>query len=106
MHLCDLLKYALNLRSSGSGSPLRVLASIDLNLQHLELCEVAVSQVDLNELIQNNVGSIGFIRCLKVRLLSTNSTRPILVNLSLDFGILDFFTIEILASPYVLCSQE
>lgn len=72
LHFCDLLKCAPNLRLSGSASPVKILALIDLHLQHLELCQITVLQSVFQEFMQNNASSIHSIGCHQVRLIASH----------------------------------
>lgn len=74
VHFCDLLKCASNLRLSGSGSALRLLACIDLNLRHLELCQFTIQQAAFHEFMQNHTRSISSIGYDGVRLIASNPT--------------------------------
>ncbi|CAG8353513.1 unnamed protein product [Penicillium salamii] len=67
LHFGDLLKCVSNLRLSGSGSSMKILACIDLDLQHLELCQITVLDSVFYEFMQNNA-SIDSIGCHQARL--------------------------------------
>ena len=82
VHLCDLLNSASNLRLSGSGSALRLLACIDLDLRHLELCQFTVHQTAFYEFMLSHARSIRSIGCHGVRLIVSNPTAFGIVNLS------------------------
>lgn len=105
-HFYDLLKYASSLRLSGSGSPLQVLASTKLDLQHLELCQITVSEAVFRDFIINNMNSIGFIGCHEVRLITANSRGPNFVELSSGCDCLDFHTLCVTASLCAICLKE
>lgn len=106
LHLSDLLKYALNLRLSGSGSPLKVLASTDLDLQHLELCQVTVPQAVFFTFVQNKADSIGSIECHEVRLIAPSSAKSTFVELSSEGEIFGFYTVSETASLCAICLKE
>jgi hypothetical protein len=105
-HFYDLLKYASSLRLSGSGSPLQVLASTKLDLQHLELCQITVSEAVFRDFIIKNMNSIGFIGCHEVRLITANSRGPNFVELSSGCDCLDFHTLCVTASLCAICLKE
>lgn len=106
IYLRDLLTYASNFRLSGSGSPLKVLASIDLDLRHLELCQLTVTQTDFLEFIQQKMDSIDFVRCHNVHLIGTNGNGNRFVGLSSPCDNLKFSMIRVTASSCTICLKE
>lgn len=105
-YLRDLLTYASVFRLSGSGSPLKVLASIDLDLRHLELCQLTVTQTVFLEFIQQKLDSIDFVRCHNVHLIGTNGDESSFVGLSSPCDNSHFSMIRVTASSCAICSKE
>lgn len=82
VHLRDLLKCVSNLCLSGSGSVLKLLACIDLDLQHLELCQFTIHQAAFHEFMQRHTCSVSSIECHEVRFILLKSTVFGMVGLS------------------------
>lgn len=106
IYLRDLLTYASNFRLSGSGSPLKVLTSIDLDLRHLELCQFTVTQKVFLEFIQQKLDSIDSVRCHNVHLIGTNGNEYRFVGLSSPCDNFEFSMIRVTASSCAICLKE
>ena len=85
VHLRDLLKCASNLRLSGSGSVLKFLACVDLDIRHLELCQFTVNQTAFRGFMQAHMRSISSIACHGVNLIVSNPKAFGMIDLSPEF---------------------
>lgn len=86
VHLCDLHKRASSLHLNGSGSLLRLLACINLDLQHLELCKFTIHQAVFYEFMRNKTCSLSSIGFHEVHLIFPNKMKFGSVELSPGFS--------------------